>query len=261
VTIESEVARAEGARPSISKKLRFEVFKRDSFTCQYCGRKAPEVVLHCDHIEPVAEDGLTDILNLVTSCIDCNLGKGARKLSNNAVLTKQLNQLAALQEKREQMDMMLAWRRELDQLDEIPPLELAKRWDQLTGCTFTETGKKTIRKLIKRFGFDEVASAMNVAADQYLETDSDGKVTFESALFAFDRIGGIAYVEQQEKAEPGIKQIRYIRGILRNRLSYCPADWKTLALIRDAARCGVPLDVLGQLAREQSPGPTSARCW
>lgn len=27
-------------RKSLSKKIRFEVFKRDSFTCQYCGRKA-----------------------------------------------------------------------------------------------------------------------------------------------------------------------------------------------------------------------------
>ena len=29
-------------REPISKKLRFEVFKRDSFTCQYCGSKAPD---------------------------------------------------------------------------------------------------------------------------------------------------------------------------------------------------------------------------
>jgi len=55
-------------REQISKKLRFEVFKRDSFTCQYCGRKAPEIVLNCDHVTPVAEGGTTDILNLVTSC-------------------------------------------------------------------------------------------------------------------------------------------------------------------------------------------------
>lgn len=48
-------------REAISKKLRFEVFKRDSFTCQYCGGKAPEIILQCDHIKPVVEGGLTDI--------------------------------------------------------------------------------------------------------------------------------------------------------------------------------------------------------
>ena len=32
----------ETKRKTISKKTRFEVFKRDSFKCQYCGASAPE---------------------------------------------------------------------------------------------------------------------------------------------------------------------------------------------------------------------------
>lgn len=56
-------------RRSLSKKKRFEVFKRDSFTCQYCGAKAPDVVLQCDHIKPVSKGGTDDILNLITSCL------------------------------------------------------------------------------------------------------------------------------------------------------------------------------------------------
>ena len=31
-----------GKRKAISKKMRFEVFKRDKFTCQYCGRSVPD---------------------------------------------------------------------------------------------------------------------------------------------------------------------------------------------------------------------------
>jgi hypothetical protein len=236
-------------RRSISTKLRFEVFKRDSFTCQYCGRRAPEVVLHCDHIKPVVQGGATDILNLVTSCFDCNLGKGARTLSDNAVLTKQLTQLAALQEKREQMDMMLAWRRELDQLDEVPPLELEKRWDELTGYTFTETGKMKMKKVIGRFGFDEVLAAMKIAVDQYTERGEDGTITQESVETAFNYIGGIANVQRAERAEPGTKRMFYIRGILRNRISYCP-DWKAMALIKAAAQAGMSLDAIEQAARE-----------
>lgn len=64
------------SRVKIPKALRFEVFKRDSFTCQYCGRKSPEVVLNADHIKPVSLGGTNDISNLVTSCADCNVGKG-----------------------------------------------------------------------------------------------------------------------------------------------------------------------------------------
>lgn len=69
------------ARKALSKKTRFEVFKRDGFVCQYCGAHPPAVVLHVDHIHPVAEGGTNDIDNLVTSCQSCNAGKGARLLS------------------------------------------------------------------------------------------------------------------------------------------------------------------------------------
>ncbi len=246
---DEDSGRTAGARPSISKTLRFEVFKRDSFTCQYCGRRAPDIILHCDHVKAVAEGGTTDILNLVTACVDCNLGKGARKLSENAALSKQLNQLAALQEKREQMDMMLAWHDELNELDEMPLLELEKRWNQLTGYWFSDDGKKSIRKLIKRCGFDVVAAAMKVAADQHLQKDDKGDVTDESVERTFDFVGRIANVERAERLEPGSKQMFYIRGILRNRLiHYCPES-KALTLIKEAAQSGVPLDLIAQIAK------------
>ena len=63
-------------RTSLGKRERFSVFERDGFTCQYCGRMPPEVVLHVDHIIPVYEGGTNDRENLITSCDSCNLGKG-----------------------------------------------------------------------------------------------------------------------------------------------------------------------------------------
>lgn len=69
-------------RRPISVKTRFEVFKRDNFTCQYCGAHPPDVLLHVDHINPVSNGGQNDEVNLITSCQDCNLGKGKRLLSN-----------------------------------------------------------------------------------------------------------------------------------------------------------------------------------
>ena len=64
-------------RKPISPKIRFEVFKRDHFTCRYCGRTTPQVILEIDHIVPVAEGGTDDTENLVTACYECNRGKGA----------------------------------------------------------------------------------------------------------------------------------------------------------------------------------------
>jgi hypothetical protein len=69
-------------RKPIGKKLRFEIFKRDDFTCQYCGKQPPACVLEVDHINPVAEGGSNDEMNLATSCDACNRGKGKRKLGN-----------------------------------------------------------------------------------------------------------------------------------------------------------------------------------
>ena len=62
-------------REPIPKKLRFEILKRDNFTCRYCGQSAPDVVLHADHIKPVAKGGTNDPSNLVAACSACNSGK------------------------------------------------------------------------------------------------------------------------------------------------------------------------------------------
>lgn len=85
-------------RKGLSKKTRFDVFKRDGFKCQYCGAHPPSVLLHVDHIKPVAEGGQNDIDNLVTACEPCNLGKGARPLS---VVPQSLAEKSAMVAERE----------------------------------------------------------------------------------------------------------------------------------------------------------------
>lgn len=88
-------------RKAISKKTRFEVFKRDGFACQYCGDVPPKVILHVDHITPVASGGSNVIDNLVTSCSSCNLGKGARELSDIPQSLK--DKAASIKEKEAQI--------------------------------------------------------------------------------------------------------------------------------------------------------------
>jgi hypothetical protein len=69
-------------RQPIQKKIRFDVFKRDLFVCQYCGATPPSVVLEVDHIDPVSNGGTNTIHNLITACFDCNRGKSDRLLSD-----------------------------------------------------------------------------------------------------------------------------------------------------------------------------------
>lgn len=64
----------------VSKSLRFDIFRRDSFTCQYCGSKPPDVILEIDHITPLSQGGEDDPANLITSCNSCNRGKSAKIL-------------------------------------------------------------------------------------------------------------------------------------------------------------------------------------
>lgn len=73
---------AGASRKGMGRRIRFDVFKRDSFTCQYCGRTPPTVILHIDHVVAVANGGGEELDNLLTSCRECNLGKGARPLGD-----------------------------------------------------------------------------------------------------------------------------------------------------------------------------------
>lgn len=79
---------AQISRLSISRKKRFEIFKRDGFKCQYCGAYPPDVILEVDHITPVCRGGVNNDNNLVTSCFDCNRGKGGHPLSDIIVSWK-----------------------------------------------------------------------------------------------------------------------------------------------------------------------------
>ncbi|MER3603691.1 MAG: HNH endonuclease [Thermus sp.] len=62
-------------RPRV-RLARREVFTRDHYTCQYCGRQGGELTV--DHILPKSRGGRSTWENLVTACRACNLKKGGR---------------------------------------------------------------------------------------------------------------------------------------------------------------------------------------
>lgn len=62
---------------AISKSLRYQVLRRDGHRCHYCGGHPPNVRLVLDHVLPIALGGSDTADNLITSCEDCNAGKGA----------------------------------------------------------------------------------------------------------------------------------------------------------------------------------------
>ncbi len=72
IRLESQVHRP---RPRV-KLTRREVFRRDNYTCQYCGRR--DGTLTVDHVKPKHQGGLHIWTNVVAACPNCNHHKGAR---------------------------------------------------------------------------------------------------------------------------------------------------------------------------------------
>lgn len=230
-------------RKPISNKLRFEVFKRDSFTCQYCGKKAPDVILEVDHINPVASGGDTTILNLITSCYECNHGKGKRELSDDTVVTKQQAQLEELQAKREQLEMMFCWQKELLDLELYATKEVVAIIDKLTypWCK-TEHGIEFIKTLLSKFTPIEIIEAYKIGISQYGQYE-DGKLTEACIDKIADMVPRICYNRKRFESNPDEKQIYYIRGIVRNRFGRY-VNWKELNWIKEAYKKGASLDKL-----------------
>lgn len=180
-------------RKAISKKTRFEVFKRDKFTCQYCGKMAPDVVLEVDHIKPVAEGGTNSLMNLVTACRDCNRGKGKTELSDESELKKQQAQLAELAERREQAKMMIEWRSELTDIYRMQAQSIDAYISAVSDWACSEHGISDLMKLIGRFSYTEVYDAVEIAFSYYY------KGTDASWNKAFNKIGGICYNRRKQK--------------------------------------------------------------
>lgn len=188
-------------REGLSKKTRFEVFKRDKFTCQYCGRMAPDVILEVDHLNPVAKGGDNDILNLITSCRDCNRGKGKNLLSQADVLKKSQKQLLDMAEKAEQAQMMVDWKTELLSVREREAKAIGDLIISLTGVEeIYEFNLQEIRKLLVRFPFHIVWESTEIAAIKYFNNDYAGTdYEFPELMDMIQRIGGICYNKQNQK--------------------------------------------------------------
>lgn len=150
-------------RKTISKGLRFEVFKRDRFTCVYCGAHPPAVKLHIDHVTAVANGGTNDIDNLVAACEGCNLGKSATPL--DAVPMSMADKAADVREREEQLagyaEVMEAKRDRL----EGETWRIAETLDP--GCSkrgFNRADLKSISQFIERIGLYEVLDAAEMTA-------------------------------------------------------------------------------------------------
>lgn len=204
-------------RKSITKKIRFEVFKRDKFQCQYCGRYAPDVILNVDHIKPIAKGGDNDISNLITSCFDCNSGKKDILLSDDSVIQKQRKQVELLQERKEQIELLMEWKNSLKDINAFElDNALAYLNDVIYPFTISESTSKKLQTQLKKYGLNSMINAIDESV-KYLRYNINNELTEDSVNTMISKIGGILYLTNKPEVE---QKVSYIKGICKNRFNY-----------------------------------------
>lgn len=151
---------------AVSKSIRFEVFARDAFACQYCGRRPPEIVLELDHIHPRAKGGSDDLLNLLTACDECNRGKGAKVISE--VAPRPDADLAFLRTQQEiaEAKRFLAAKENQDRLDTELCDSLGEMWTKYLTHDAVPNDR-TLLNWISKYGPDEIVVAITSASPHY----------------------------------------------------------------------------------------------
>lgn len=152
-------------RKPISSRTRFEIFKRDEFTCAYCGGKPPSVVLHVDHIVPVSNGGTDARDNLVTSCSSCNLGKSNIPLSS---VPESLSEKAARIKEAEKQ--LRAYRKILAEKEERERADMFRIIETMLGHPVEYALKaelQSVGRFIDQLGYEQCMDAARISSAIY----------------------------------------------------------------------------------------------
>lgn len=148
---------------AVGPKLRFEVFKRDDFTCQYCGGRTPAVILECDHVVPRAEGGTDEFENLTTACWECNRGKGAAPLGELPPSADVHERCTLLAEREMQIREYNAIRARIRMREESEIRWLCEIWEHYFPYA-RKLSAATLRHRLQSFSCYEVADAIEATA-------------------------------------------------------------------------------------------------
>lgn len=169
-------------RKPISKRLRFEVFKRDRFTCQYCGRSPPIVILEIDHVVPASQGGDNADTNLLTSCFDCNRGKSDKPLDR--IYPNVAEKMAEAQLRREQVDAyneyLLEERARVDRAVEELGLYWFNKYNRKKDqYVFGPGREQSIKVFLERLPQAEILDAIDIAFGKKVVLGDDDTAAFK----------------------------------------------------------------------------------
>lgn len=186
-----------------SKRLRFEILKRDGYQCVYCGKNPTQCPLEVDHVVPEAEGGTDDPENLVTACQDCNRGKSDVPLDQKRYAARR--SASQVRDHAEQVRAYLEAQRELVSARELALDEVMAYWEShLAEPHYSVRG--IVRHAMQDFDIQEILEAIDIVAGRRLNYPKP--------------------------------QVRYFCGILRRKRRRMTWDPEALAAIEAAERCG-----------------------
>jgi len=149
----------------MKNSIRFKVFERDRFTCQYCGKRVPDIILEADHLLPKSQGGKDTLDNLVTSCFECNRGKAARILINNPNIEYNAPSEAERKERREQLSSYIAWLKEEQENINQQIRYIYKVWaDNFSNPIYPN--ENSVRLFLKSIGLANILEAISITASK-----------------------------------------------------------------------------------------------
>jgi len=172
----------------VSVRTRFEVFKRDRFTCHYCGQTPPAVLLEVDHVVPRAAGGSDDMENLITACQDCNRGKSSKLLTEGSAPTVSRAATEELEDRIAQARAYAEAMQTYRQIEEVDVQAVIAAWAATFQAEVVETGngskwmlkeweqfprRSSIRTILRRLPLHDVLDAVDVSAG-FADRDENG---------------------------------------------------------------------------------------
>lgn len=173
----------------MKNSLRFNVFKRDGFVCQYCGRRPPEIILEIDHIIPKGKKGTDIIENLITSCFECNRGKRDKLLTE--IPKSRVFALKEIEEKRQQLKAFYKFQKEIVLQKEKEIDDIDMYWNELWDGRYSLNtyGRGTIKMFLKWFAKEEIKEAMILS------------LKFNDVSRSFRYMCGVLHTKRKQRTE------------------------------------------------------------
>lgn len=229
---------------AISKRTRFEVFKRDNFTCQYCGRQTPSVILQIDHVVSQSQGGSDEINNLVTSCVDCNQGKSDIPLWKRQDSKSRIKEIELLKEKQQQIAWYEKAKAAIHKKEKEGLKNLNDYWSKRCGgtCIWNENGLSSVREFLKFLTPGEIKEAIDIASDK----------DFSDIESQFRYFCGICHNIKDKKL--GREDRANYRRIKNYFLSFERSEWFNKNEMIIVAKEYDISDVLEAIDRTMSPG-------